>query len=118
MKISEPQLTRIYFKEKFHTLYELKEDIPVILNSLIVYTVKDDWIDSKVDFKIFTNPKDGKRYISPLYNPAHCDCFVLTGERLAMCKTFEIKAEEYVDVTKFNGDFCFTFEADKDDEVE
>ena len=110
MKIGDLQLNRIYFQETFYTLCELKEDRPIILNSLHVYTVKDDWIDSEVDFKIFTHT-DGTRYISPLYNPAHCDCFLLYGERLAMCKTIEIKAKDYIDVTNFNGDFSFVLEA-------
>lgn len=102
MKISELQLKRICFQEKFYTLYELKEDVPIVLNDLYVYAIKNDEVYATVDFDIFTNTK-GTRYISPRYNPSHCDYFLLTGERLAMCKTIEIKANDYIDVAKFNG---------------
>lgn len=109
MKISELQLNRIYFQVTFDTLYELKDDVPIILNSLQIYTIVRDWINEKVDFDIFTD-KNGKRYINPRYNPSHCDRFLLTGERLAMCKKIEIKADDYIDVIKNNGNFTFTLE--------
>ena len=112
MKISECKLHRISFQTKFNTLYELKEDVPIILNSLHIYSINDDWVSSEVDFDIFTH-KDGKRYISPRYNSVNCDGFLLIGERLAMCKTVEIKAEDYIDVTRFNGNFIFVFEDNK-----
>jgi hypothetical protein len=112
MQISESQLSRIFFQEKFYTLYELKKDIPIILNSLHIYAIKNDEVYTEVDFDIFTDTK-GIRYVSPRYNPAHCDHFVLTGERLAMCKTIKIKTSDYVDVTNLNGDFTFTVENNK-----
>lgn len=111
MKISDAKLTRVPFIKTFGTLYELNKDTYIILNSIHIYTIKDDWIHSEVDFKIFTAP-DNKRYISPLYSPFHCDKFVLCGERLVMCKTIEIKAQDYIDVINLNGDFTFTFTAE------
>jgi hypothetical protein len=112
MKISDSKLTRVYFNEKFYTLYELKEDVPIVLNSLCIYAIKDDVYISKVDFDIFTD-KDAKKYISPRYNPSHCDYFLLTGERLAMCRTLEISADEYVDRHCYNENFTFVLEESK-----
>lgn len=111
MKISEPQLHKIYYSAKFETLYTLIDDIPLVLNdNLKVYTIKDDEIQNNVDFKIFTDDK-GIRYISPMFNVLYCDGFLLVGERLGMCKTVEIKADEYITKTERDGNFTFTIEA-------
>ena len=111
MKISDSKLNRICFFEKFRGVYELKEDIPIVLNNSYVYAIKDDCYYSQVDFDI--SNINGKRYICPQYHHSNCDYFLLAGERLAMCKTVEIKAEDYIDVTKFNGDFTFVLEDNK-----
>lgn len=87
MKISELQLNRIYFQVTFDTLYELKDDVPIILNSLQIYTIGRDWINEKVDFDIFTD-KNGKRYINPRYNPSHDD--YIYHEFNGECKNLEI----------------------------
>ena len=110
MKISDKKLARVYFQDKFDTMYELTEDRPIILNNLEVYTVVNDWVHSKVDFDIFT--LDGKKYISPRYNPSRCDGFLLIGERLVMGKTIEIKAEDYACVDNIDGNFTFLMESE------
>lgn len=81
MNTSDFEFVRIPYIVKFNTLYELKEDIPLVLNELQIYTMNEDFVGQEVDFTIFTCP-DGKRYISPQYNPAHCDGFLLRCERL------------------------------------
>lgn len=112
MNISDLKLSRIFFQEKFHTLYELTDDKLLVVNNLYVYVVKDGWCQSRVDFDIFTG-SEGKRYISPRYNPLDCDFFLLLGERLAMCRTLEIKADEYISQYCRDRNFTFAFEENK-----
>ena len=62
--MGDKQLYKIFWTRKFYHLYELEENVTLILNSLSVWTIKDGSFCSKVDFDIFTD-NDQKRYISP-----------------------------------------------------
>lgn len=106
MKISESSLQKVYFTTKFRDIYKLEAECPIILNSLSVYAVKDKQCEQKVEFdvRLYSN---GDKFIRPDYAAKDCDYFLLTGERLALCKMVEIKAEDYVNMTSF--DDCFTF---------
>ena len=92
--MGDKQLYKIFLIRKFYHLYELEENVTLILNSLSVWTIKDGSFCSKVDFDIFTD-NDQKRYISPRYNPNHCDYFVLMGERLCMGRLITTDKDKY-----------------------
>ena len=112
MKISEPQLYKVYYTQQFQKFYLIDPDVPLVLNSINVYAVKDEWVQEKVDFDIFTD-KNGDRYIRPNYPSEECSHFLLTGERLARCKVIEIKADECVSYFEHDGSFTFTIEAEE-----
>ena len=98
----------IPFAERFNTIYELKEDMHVVLNDLYVYAVVGDNYQAKVGFDIVAHT-NGDKYIKPRYT-GYCDCYMLMGYRTTMCKTLTIEPEDYFDVMKRDGKFTFTME--------
>ena len=98
----------------FKSLFPLNKNDELILdNNLKVYTLINNKISKNVDFKIITDI-NRNRYILPIYNQEHCNNFLLVGYRLVICKKIEIKAGDYITKTETNGNFCFVFEADKE----
>lgn len=114
MKISESQLEKVQYVKVFKSLFPLNKNDELILdNNLKVYTLVNNEISENVDFKIITDI-NRNRYILPIYNQEHCNNFLLVGYRLVICKKIEIKAGDYITKTETNGNFCFVFEADKE----
>lgn len=108
MKIKEKELLKIPYVSKFKYQYELKEDINLILNSIKIYSLKNnETIDNEIlDFKIYYD-EIGRKFIVPIsFYP--CDYFYLQAERIALCKKIEINANEYVDAIKHGGNYTIT----------
>jgi len=112
MKISEPQLHKIYYTKQFYKLFLITSDVPLVLNTINIYAVKDEYCQERVDFDVFTDG-NGDRFIRPNYPSEQCEHFLITGERLAMCKLVEVKAEECVDHFKHDGSYTFTIEVEE-----
>lgn len=113
MKISEPQLYKVYYTKKFDALFPINNDLQLILNdNFIIYALIDDSIYKAVDFDIYRDG-EGKYFIHPNFPPEQCDEFLLCGERLTMCKTVELKAEDYISKIESDGSYTFVVEEDK-----
>lgn len=113
MKISESQLYKVYYTKKFDTVFPINNDISLILNeNLKVYAFVDEYIQKEVDFDVY---KDGvgNHFIHPNFPPEECDFFMIVGERLAMCKTVELKAKDYISKIESDGSYTFVVEEDK-----
>ena len=97
MKTSKMELKKIPFQKKFYSLYELEEDVSIVLNGLSLYAVDimtdGEEIYTRIDFDTFTG-EENTQYISPRYNPLHCSHFILEGFKLAICQTVEVEAAD------------------------
>ena len=105
MKIKERQLYKVKYCKTFNTVCDIK-DIPLVLDTMEVYALNEEYIDRKVAFDIVVNSEE--KYILPRCNLEKYDSFLLTGERVVMCKTIEIKASEYIKHINNDGNITIT----------
>lgn len=105
MKIKESKLYKVHYCKTFNTVCDIK-DIPLVLDTIEVYALNEEYIDKKVAFDIVVNSEE--KYIIPRCNLEKYNSFLLTGYRVAIYKTIEMKASEYIKHTKDNGNITIT----------
>ena len=112
MKISEAQWVKVHYIKKFdNTRCILDKNVHLLLDSIIVFAVTEGMVVSEVDYQITSDRKAGQIMIDVF--PTECDYFILHADRFAWAKTFEIKADEYIDKIEHDGCFIFTTEAEE-----
>lgn len=108
MKISEAQWFKIHYVKKFNAGCILDKNVHLLLDSIYVFAVTEGAVASEVDHQITCDRSTGEIIIEPF--PTECDYFILHADRLVWAKTFEIKADEYIDKIEQDGNFIFTIE--------
>ena len=112
MKISEPQLYKIYYTKKFNKYYPIENDCELILNRMHVYAMKNNECEKQVDFNVRID-KTGDKFIEPNVCFDEYDGFLLTCDRLVMARKMEVEPSDIINKIEHNdGGYSFVFNAD------
>lgn len=108
MKIKEKQLYQIPYTATFDRIFNLNQIPSLLLDNMNVYTLNDSCIDRKIPFDIIVNTDNTEeKYILPRCNPEKYSSFLLVAKRIVECSIVQIKPEDYIDVTNYNGTYTF-----------
>lgn len=108
MEKQENVLVTVYHQERFEDILILDNEKDIILSSIKVYTLKEDFIDKKVNFDICVS--GDKMVLRPLEKSNE---YVLFCQRVMSASVLKINATEYFSKVEKDGSFTFYMENEK-----
>lgn len=102
MEKTENVLTKVHNQEVFEDIYVLDSDIDIILNSITIYSLKENMVDKKLNYDIQIN--GNKQIIRPL---EYAQKYAIFFERLVSATIIKIDAKDYFSKVEKNGSFTF-----------
>lgn len=108
MKKQENVLVEVYYQEHFKDIIIIDNEKNILLNSIKVYTLKENCIDKEVNFNICVS--GNKMVLHPLEKS---DEYVLLCQRVINATIIKIKATEYFNKVEKDGSFTFYMENKK-----
>lgn len=108
MNKQENVLTEVYYQERFEDVLILDNDKNIVLNTMEVYTLKENSVDKRVNFDIHVS--GNKMIIQPL---EHSDAYVLHCQRIMNATIIKINANDYFEKKEHDGNFTFYMENNK-----
>ena len=102
MNKSENVLTKVHNQEIFDDIYVLDNEKDIILNSITIYSLKENIVDKRINYDIQVN--GNKQIIRPL---EYAQKYVICFERLVSATIIRIDAKDYFDKTEKDRSFTF-----------